>query len=162
MKLFHINNISKFVTGGTMNDNTTVNITDNGNTVTYDYSQNEDINNPGYLGNETYDLGVLPSVEVKASTNSARSNKAYRNYLLRHQQNEFNNYITEGTNKFARPIQETFLSAVATPIANPIIGKIGSFIGGKIPAATAKYGKHIYNAANNIYSGVSTVDSFLN
>jgi hypothetical protein len=38
MKSSQINIISKFVTGGTMNNNTNVNITENGNTVTYDYS----------------------------------------------------------------------------------------------------------------------------
>ena len=158
MKLSHINTISKFVTGGTMNDNTTVNITENGNTVTYDYSQNEDINNPGYVGNETYDLGVLPMLEVKASQKSPR---AYNSYLKKKQQSEFNNYIRQGANDFAKPLQETFLSAVAAPIANPIIGKIGSFIGGKIPVTAAKYGKNIYNIANDIYSAKSTADSFL-
>lgn len=154
--------VVRYNTGGTLNENTNVNVTEDGNKVIYDFSQNADVNNPGYLGNETYDLGVLPNIEVNASTNSARSNEAYRNYLLRHEQNEFNNYITEGTDSFARPIQDIMLSTMAAPVLNPVTSRVGSYIGTKIPTIARNVGKQLFTAGQNLYDVYSTGNSIFN
>ena len=144
--------IVRYDEGGTLNENTNVNVTEEGNKVIYDFSQNEDINNPGYLGNETYDVGVLPNIEVKASTNSARSNRAYRNWLQKQEQQEFNNYIREGTNKFAKPLQYGFLGAMALPVASGALsgmGAIDTYLASKVPYYTV--GKSVLEGVGTAY-----------
>lgn len=144
--------VVRYDTGGTLNENTNVNVTKDGNKVIYDFSQNEDVNNPGYLGNETYDLGVLPNIEVKASTNSASSNRAYRNWLQKQKQQEFNNYIREGTNKFAKPLQYGFLGAMTLPVASGALSGMSTadaYLASKVPYYTV--GKSVLEGVGTAY-----------
>lgn len=105
---------------------------------------------------ETPYVGILPEITVNASQKAPR---AYRSYIQKQEQNEFNNYIREGTNNFARPIQDIMLSTMAAPVLNPVTSRVGSYIGTKIPTVASNIGKQVFTAGQNLYDLYSTGNS---
>ena len=101
-------------------------------------------------------VGILPEITVSASKKAPR---AYRSYIQKQDQQKLNNYIREGTNNFARPIQEIMFSSMATPIINPVTSRVGSYIGTKMPTIARNAGKQLFTTGQNLYDMYSTGNS---